>query len=710
MEQLKYIIEDRTIVELLGVQNFTTDEAAILELVKNSYDAEALKVTLKFDKNTLEINDDGVGMDAKDIKEHWMHIGKSSKEYEIKDGNDKTRIQAGSKGVGRFALSRLGCNVCLYTKKDNSIGVQWKTDWNSSTLDIDIENRNRGTRIIISNLRERWTKKRISNLVNYLERTYNDTTMEIEVIGEDTNIFVKKHFPEPETGRNCRCNIVLKYDNGELTTTVFSNEFQEEAKQYCPGIDLAKYSVKTDIMEELKGSEYIELIEGGLEERLKALGDFNAVFFFNLTSTSLDKEKFLYKYLDTPTSIESGIILYRNAFSISSYEGKRDWLGLGKRSRKSPAAASHPTGAWRVRENQLAGYVNIDKKKNSVLQDLANRQGLDENIYYQLFVEIILTGIKEFERYRQGIIRRINTKNKEDEKKTPISDKVVKNPSVVTKLTKDDAKQLADEIRTYKKEGYQYKKDKDDVEKRYKYDVRILNVLATIGLKASSIAHEMKNDRNVLSEGYDNIVCALKEYNMWEELNSLENTKKSYKNVPFLLKNCDEVGKKLILFMDTMLTEIEKKQFEAKWQSVADILYNIQNIWKRDYAWVNICIDMEEDITYQISEDIIHVIIDNLILNSVQQNDNTQHLNILIKVLESNGLLKFIYSDDGKGLDKKYAQNPRKILEVHETTRANGHGLGMWIVNNTSVMSGGEVQEIRGNNGFYIEFTVGGIL
>ncbi|EGS37138.1 hypothetical protein [Veillonella sp. oral taxon 780] len=95
------------------------------------------------------------------------------------------------------------------------------------------------------------------------------------------------------------------------------------------------------------------------------------------------------------------MILYRNAFSISSFEGERDWLGLGKRTRKSPAAASHPTGAWRVRENQISGYVLIDKQQNIVLQDLMNRQGLDENIYYKLFVQIILTGIKEFERYRQ---------------------------------------------------------------------------------------------------------------------------------------------------------------------------------------------------------------------------------------------------------------------------------------------------------------------
>lgn len=709
MEELKYIIEDSTIAELLGVQNFTTDEAAILELVKNAYDAKALKVTLRFFDGQLEIKDDGIGMDADDIKKHWMHIGKSDKEYEVVDENNNKRIQAGSKGIGRFALSRLGSSVYLYSKKDISDGVIWKTDWNGSTLDRDKENTCVGTKIIIKELREKWTKKRISNLCDYMEKTYNDTSMQIEIITEDFDKIVPIHFPQADVGKNCRSNIFLEYEEGILTTTIYSSEFQEEAQKYCPDINLYNYSIQTDIIQELKGSEYSELLEEDLKDKLYDLGKFSANFFFNLTATNADKDKFLYKYLDTPQNIESGIILYRNAFSISSYEGKKDWLGLGKRSRKSPAAASHPTGAWRVRENQMAGYVQIDKKDNAVLQDLANRQGLDENIYYQLFVETILIGIKEFERYRQNIIRKINLKNKEDEQKpTPVSDKVVKNPMLVSKLTKDEAKQLSNEIKTYKKEGNQYKKDKADVEARYKYDVRILNVLATTGLKASSIAHEMKNDRNAIFENYENIVEALREYGMWEELNAPENTKKSYKNVPFLLKSNYTVGKKIVQFMDTMLSEIEKKQFEAKWQSIADILSDIKLLWERDYAWVSVKIEMEEDIVYNISEDILHVVMDNLILNSVQQNEKTQRLNISINVCATNGLLKFIYTDDGKGLDKKYVLNPRKILEVHETTRANGHGLGMWIVNNTSIMSGGEIQTIIGDKGFYIEFTIGG--
>lgn len=711
MEELKYVIEDSTIAELLGVQNFSTDESAILELVKNAYDANALNLKLIFTDGKLQIVDNGMGMSTEDIKKHWMHIGKSSKKYEIIDENRKKRIQAGSKGVGRFALARLGNNIFMKTKKEGCAGIVWKTDWNSSVLEQDANICEEGTDIIISGLREKWNKKRITNLCRYLEKTYYDTSMEIEIISDNYNEKVPVHFPKAEAGVNCRCNIVLDYQDGLLTTTVKSDEFEEDAIQYCSDINMNVFETRTNIVEELKGSEVSELLDDDLDIFVQKIGCFSANLFFNLTSTKLDKEKFMYKYLDTPKNVESGIILYRNAFSISSYEGKKDWLGLGKRSRKSPAAASHPTGAWRVRENQMAGYVLIDKRENSVLQDMANRQGLDENIYYQLFVEIILIGIKEFERYRQSIIRKINEKNqKEETKVTPVSDRVINRPTSVSKFTKDEAKQLAAEIKNYKKEGKQYQKDKEEAEARYRYDVRILNVLATTGLKASSIAHEMKNDRNAIFENYENIVDALKEYGMWDELNSLENTRKSYKNVPYLLENNDMVGKKIVTFMDTMLEEIEKKQFEAKYQSVADILNVSKQVWERDYAWINIYVSMDEDIVYKISEDMLQVIFDNLILNSVQQNENTQELNIMIEAMNGNDILKFRYSDNGKGLDVKYKANPRKILEVHETTRIKGHGLGMWIVNNTCIMSGGEVQKIEGENGFSIEFTIGGKL
>ena len=235
-----------------------------------------------------------------------------------------------------------------------------------------------------------------------------------------------------------------------------------------------------------------------------------------------------------------------------------------------------------------------------------------------------------------------------------------------------------------------------------------MNILATTGLKASSIAHEMQNDRNSISTSTDNIVAALQEYGLWEDLLLPEHTEVAFKNVPYLLSSNKKNCSKVITFMDTMLAQIEKKQFESSWQSIADILRDIKLIWERDYAFITITNCIDEDICYFISGDVLRVILDNLILNSIQQNEKNGHLNIQISICLENDLLQVSYHDDGKGLDTKYAKDPFKILEVHETTRRNGHGLGMWIINNTVVMSGGQIHSITGTSGFGIEFTVGG--
>lgn len=712
MEKLQYIIEDKTISELLGVQNFSTDESAILELVKNSYDAKASYVKLVFEDDKLTILDDGIGMSIDDIKKRWMHVGQSTKGYKTITRDNQIRVLAGSKGIGRFALARLGKSVSLISLKQGCSGVVWDTDWNTSTVSIKKAIDEIGTKIIIKNLRAKWNRKKVQNLISFLSKTYNDDVMLISISHPDIVTDVSSYITELKPGINCLSHIVLNYDSSAQTIAVeiTSDEFLDSAQSYCENIDIRHFYHETNILDELNGVNEWELSEDELKDHLIKLGDFSAEFAFTISPSKEDAEKFLYKHQTLPCNPLKGVILYRNAFSITSYEGKKDWLGFGKRSRKSPAAASHPTGSWRVRENQISGKVEIDKERNAVLQDISNRQGLDENTFYELLVEIVLVGIKEFERYRQNIIRHINEKNSPQSGGiiSHISDKVVSNPNSVTTLSKEESKQLAAEIKAFQKANTEVQRERDNVETRYKYDVRILNVLSTVGLKASSIAHEMRNDRNSITESIDNIIDALKEFDMWDELNSVEKTEKSYQNIPYLLEENKRVSAKILAFMNTMLSEIEKKQFEASWQSINDILKRIKCVWEEDYAWVKIALQMEEDICFMISEDVLQVVFDNLILNSIQQNENVNRINISISVSSDGNLLFFSYSDDGKGLDKKYLSQPDKILEVHETTRKKGHGLGMWIVNNTVAMSGGEIKKIVGNDGFNIEFTIGG--
>ena len=578
------------------------------------------------------------------------------------------------------------------------------------TVATNEENLPLGTRIEISALRDRWTEKSIKNLINYLSITCNDDRMQIKIypnFGKGVSYIFKK----PQIGKNFVTQIGLFYDASELKLyyTIKSDEFSNLAKNYCRSLDLQYFSNDVSILEELAGNTEIDSSDGELYSMLKELGNFSAELYFSLkTPTKQDVERFCYNYSALPDRYDEGVVLYRNAFSIASFDGEKDWLGLNQRSRKSPAAATHPTGAWRVRANQLSGKVEIDKKENYQLRDLANRQGLEENEYFKLFVKIITIGIAAFERYRQAIIRSIDKKNApKPSPTTPMIDQILRGRNKEIHLTSNETKALAQEISVVKAESKSFQDEKESTEKKYRYDVRILNVLATTGLKASSIAHELKNDRNSVSVNYQYIVEALKEYGFWEDLCSQEYTEYSYKNVPQLLSRNRAINQKIVAFMDTMLDEIEKKNFSPRSLSINSIMENIKANWMRDYASLLINLNVDESVYFETSEDIFTAIFDNLILNSWQQNKASSQIVISISIHKIGGLLKIVYEDSGVGLPPKYINDPMRILEVHESSRENGHGLGMWIVHNTIRMTGGDVISIDGHNGFHFNFELG---
>ena len=175
-----------------------------------------------------------------------------------------------------------------------------------------------------------------------------------------------------------------------------------------------------------------------------------------------------------------------------------------------------------------------------------------------------------------------------------------------------------------------------------------------------------------------------------------------------MLERNHRINLKLIEFMDTMLYSIEKQQFEVRLLDVSNVLKSVLSKWEKDYSWVHFNLEAKDEIKISSAVDIFEVVFDNLILNSIQQNDSATELTITIKAsLSEDDKLHFSYRDNGIGLPLKYTSNPMRILEVHETSRKNGHGLGMWMVNNTLNMTGGRVSEIKNENGFCIDFILG---
>lgn len=118
MEEFTFTV-DSALLNELGEKLVETVHLALLELVKNAYDADAKDVTICFKPNPdagpeIHVIDTGSGMTLEQVRSYWMRIATTNKV-----ANDRSplygRPRAGSKGIGRFACRRLGSKLELIT-------------------------------------------------------------------------------------------------------------------------------------------------------------------------------------------------------------------------------------------------------------------------------------------------------------------------------------------------------------------------------------------------------------------------------------------------------------------------------------------------------------------------------------------------------------------------------------------------------------------
>ena len=128
MKEMGYQIASRATI-LLGREGVSRSDGALVELIKNSYDADANFCFICFDKanDRIIIIDDGTGMTQAIISSAWMTIGTDNKKQEFI--SQKKRIKSGEKGIGRFALDRLGRICRMYTKHASEKLIHWEMDW-----------------------------------------------------------------------------------------------------------------------------------------------------------------------------------------------------------------------------------------------------------------------------------------------------------------------------------------------------------------------------------------------------------------------------------------------------------------------------------------------------------------------------------------------------------------------------------------------------
>ncbi|MCD8544902.1 MAG: ATP-binding protein [Sulfurospirillum cavolei] len=99
MAKIPFKVSART-ARLIGRENIASSKGAIIELVKNSYDADSPFCIIYFSMDNLFIIDAGEGMTCNIIENHWMTIGTNNKENN--DCTEKGRTKSWCKRYWSF--------------------------------------------------------------------------------------------------------------------------------------------------------------------------------------------------------------------------------------------------------------------------------------------------------------------------------------------------------------------------------------------------------------------------------------------------------------------------------------------------------------------------------------------------------------------------------------------------------------------------------
>ena len=744
---------------LIGTENFSNPEGAIIELVKNTYDADSPCCYILFDGNDGQITeiyiiDYGSGMDISTIQDCWMQIGTDDKQRNVETGNG--RIKSGAKGIGRFALNRLGSMATMLTRKDGQDAFIWNVNWNDfdapgkkinevmADLDVvELEEIQRclsrlairfnvflpefslGTILKISNLADIWEEDAIKHLFSSLQDLvppFNIPAFQLYLYVSGSNDYGKIEAKQYE---DFDYKVSAKYENSVLKVDVQRNELDINALQseYRGLFDMENMKQFPYRLEDFEKEIYhIEMPLGELNGLRKSqlladygakLGAFQFDFYFIKGSKSdINSEKSDAKYpyrQFSPThrrlwlKKNLGVKIYRDKFRVRPYgENGDDWLHLGDRYSQNPIGAGQRMGGYHIRQNQIVGAVEISRLHNIYLQDKSGREGLQENDVFGLFKEVLLGIINIMEKDRNTVMYNLSLlydKNhpKEDAKKQ--ADKAQK----AGEYTQANYNALS--------QGYTVvKQELEDKEE----EVRLLRNLASTGLIITSFSHELNNLSIQTKSRYDNMLYAL------NRVTSIDNVKKlglkDYQNPYEVIKTQKNYDEQVRSWLEFSINSISKDKRLRKSIHLKSYFELFKKTWMTVMNELNIDFDVKgfsDDMQIKAFVIDFDTIFNNLISNSIyaiKVKKSTINRKIRIDGKLEDEYLSIIISDSGKGLDKQYQNNPSVIFNAFESSRCNkngekiGTGLGLYIVKATiNEYKGSSVQVLYQAEGFAIK-------
>lgn len=411
-------------LRLLGDQLIRSPHIAVFELLKNSYDADATEVSVTLESierpedGIIVVEDDGSGMTFDTVLNVWLEPGTDHRARQKIQGQRSPRfgrLPMGEKGIGRFAVHKLGEAAELVTRAAGGSEVVVVLDWEElerneylSDAALTVIERppivfagRTGTRITISRLRERWTRR----MGRSLRRSVTAMTSPFEDVESFRPRLVLD--PDPDWFQG-----MLKPSEA-LESALFhahasvSPESWTMSYDYCfsPPPNAPQIAERNDVRTEvpLGGSEglrpggrYLSQLRRAAHETLDdgsasdiGVGPFTLdIHIFDLdreTRTLLQPTD--YKGVRDFLAFNGGIRVYRDGIRVYDYgEPENDWLELDARRANVPTQ--------RIGNRLVIGAVHLDSDSSGGLVEKTNREGFVESPSYEFFRHAVQSAVQ----------------------------------------------------------------------------------------------------------------------------------------------------------------------------------------------------------------------------------------------------------------------------------------------------------------------------
>jgi anti-sigma regulatory factor (Ser/Thr protein kinase) len=656
----------------LGDQLIKNESIALVELVKNSYDADANIVNIYMENvddpenGIIIIEDDGYGMSSQVVENVWLEPGSDFKTQKIKNlevSPKYERLPIGEKGIGRFGVHKLGNVIEMTTKSKNSKEVYVKIDWtifeNYKYLEdvpitiiardnpILFKNGKTGTNILISHLRKKWergiareVKRSITALASPFEQ--NDSFKPSFGILDKPGWFEGLlNWEDVKDYSLFRFKVTLEGDS----ITSFKYDF-------TPWVTMTKLFPRTitandSIIDTFKS---IKFLEGEKEGQINDLSNYK-IGTVTFEGYIFDRDSFILKlgvtdklgfkkYLDK----NGGVKVFRDKLRVYDYgEPENDWLGLDLRRVNQPAK--------RISNNILLGSISINRKDSADLIEKTNREGFIENKAYESFRDSIMHTIEIIEtlRYQDKI------KVREKYGPTPKSAPVMSTLTEVKKYVEDKIKETP-----VQKQIIKYL---NKIESDYKIMNENLLKAAGAGLSMSVVVHEVEK---IIYE----VEKVLKAEKASERVLGL------IKHLSSLIDGYAEIIRKSSQTSENIVSIIDQSLFNTEYRLSS---HKIELI--KDYK------NYKGQQKIKIARNLLIGSLMNIIDNSIywldqkgfkanEKKENYQK-RIYINIIEDETYINLLISDNGTG----FIIPTDDIVEPFVSAKPGGMGLGLHIAN-----------------------------